>query len=172
LSLFLIVGALMAGLYVSLDYYIPLATAGILAALFLTQRIWLSLRTRLVFYPAASLVLYALVQPGLPQVFLSISYCYVVALTLFLAVAIRMARKQEFRLDSQDLLVLIVVLLMPQLNFKFMEQASVTSFSLQLAVLLYGCEYILGRAKSSFKLLNYSAVASLLILGFATLIGT
>ncbi len=92
-----------------------------------------------------------------------------IALAAFLMLSIRMTRREEFRLDTQDLLVLLLVLIVPQLPLKTLDSNDIALISLQLAALMYSCEFILGKEKTQFSILICSSVISLLIVGLPSL---
>ena len=86
------------------------------------------------------------------------------ALALFLMLSIRMTRREEFRLDTQDLLILLMVVVVPQLPLAAMDQLSLGQVVLRLAALMYACEFILAKNRTSFRCLNAGAILSLVIL--------
>ncbi|MCG3170759.1 MAG: Undecaprenyl-phosphate alpha-N-acetylglucosaminyl 1-phosphate transferase [Pseudomonadales bacterium] len=91
--------------------------------------------------------------------------CYV-ALVLFLAVAIRVTRRDTFRLDTQDLLILTSVLLLPLLPFDSLSQYEVGKLALRSAVVMYACEFVIAKRGVSHLVaqLSSTAVAAVLLL--------
>ena len=85
-------------------------------------------------------------------------------LALFLMLSIRMTRREEFRLDTQDLLILLMIVIVPQFPFANMDQLSLGQVVLRLAVLMYACEFVLAKNRTSFRWLNAGAIASLVVL--------
>lgn len=93
-----------------------------------------------------------------------------VVMALFLMVAIRITRKEDFSLDNQDLLILIMIVVVPQLPFPFMEKFAVAQVVLRLAVLMYACELILAKSKGRklmlFRIGVFSSLIIMAIRGF------
>jgi UDP-GlcNAc:undecaprenyl-phosphate GlcNAc-1-phosphate transferase len=71
---------------------------------------------------------------------------YLVTLIASLMMAIRMTRKQDFSLTTQDLLILLVVVFLPLLPFEIMEQYAIGQIALIVAGLMYAGEFILNRS--------------------------
>lgn len=71
---------------------------------------------------------------------------YMVALLVCLVTAIRMTRRQEFALTTQDLLILLVVILAPLLPFDVLGDHAVGAIALMVAVLMYTSEFVLIRS--------------------------
>ena len=86
-----------------------------------------------------------------------------------LALAIKMTRREQFRLDTQDLLILIVILVVPRLPLEPLSHFSVGEFSLRLAVLIYCCEFIVARTNEKKMLLPVN-VASVLSVALAVVL--
>jgi UDP-GlcNAc:undecaprenyl-phosphate GlcNAc-1-phosphate transferase len=120
---------------------------------------------RLSCYSASVFMAYFLSQAPLSEMYLKVSDGYLIAMALFLMLSIRMTRRVDFRLDNQDLLVLLIILIVPQLPFKTLDSHSVGKIALHLAVLMYACEFILARRQSSFRLLTLSSIVGLLMVG-------
>jgi UDP-GlcNAc:undecaprenyl-phosphate GlcNAc-1-phosphate transferase len=70
---------------------------------------------------------------------------YMLALIICLVVAIRMTRKQEFALTTQDLLILLVVVLVPLMPFEALDEYAIGGIALIVAVLMYTSEFVLIR---------------------------
>jgi UDP-GlcNAc:undecaprenyl-phosphate GlcNAc-1-phosphate transferase len=68
-----------------------------------------------------------------------------ITIAIALAIAIRMTRREHFRLDTQDLLVLAAVLILPLLPFDELSRYSVDRMVFRIAIVLYACEFIIGR---------------------------
>lgn len=90
---------------------------------------------------------------------------YLLLIAAMLALAIRMTRKEDFRLNTQDMLVLFVVLVIPQLSFGGSSELSLGTFTLRLAVLLYTCEYLVSKKDVNYFVLNASVIGGLLLIG-------
>lgn len=68
-------------------------------------------------------------------------------LVLVLAVAIRTTRRELFRLDNQDILVLLILLAAPFLSSLSEDNRQLIGAVLRLAIMIYASEYIVVRAK-------------------------
>ena len=90
---------------------------------------------------------------------------YLMAMVAFLALAIRMTRKAEFHLDTGDLLVLFLVMVVPQLSIGTIDDISMGRFALRLAILLYTCEYLLSKSNVNYWFINGSAIAGVFFIG-------
>lgn len=97
-------------------------------------------------------------------------YGLYIAIVLFLMLAIRMTRRHEFRLDTQDLLVLLLVIAVPILPFDTLDNNAVGEIALQLAVMMYSCEFILGRAVTNFRVICAASLISLFLLGVSVFV--
>ena len=91
-------------------------------------------------------------------------------LVAFLMLAIRMTRREDFHLDTQDLLVLLIVVVVPQLPFETLDNHSVSEISLRLAALMYACEFALSKSKGRCMLINYGSILSLFTVGMLSLV--
>jgi hypothetical protein len=88
-----------------------------------------------------------------------------IALALALALAIRMTRREHFRLDTQDLLVLILILAVPLMPFDSLSHYAIGEITLRLAVLMYSCEFIISKTSGRYLLpINIVAVVALLLM--------
>jgi len=87
-----------------------------------------------------------------------------ISLAIILAFAIRMTRREHFRLDTQDLLILVMILVVPLLPIDAVNRYAVGEFTLRLAVLMYSCEFIIGKSLEK-KLLpvTIAAISSILL---------
>ena len=92
---------------------------------------------------------------------------YLMGIVVLLALAIRMTRKTEFRLDTGDLLVLFLVMVVPQLSIGTIDDISMGRFALRLAILLYTCEYLLSKSNVNYWFFNGSAIAGVFLIGLA-----
>ena len=72
----------------------------------------------------------------------------IIALVVFLVLSIRMTRRELFRLDTQDILVLLILSASSVLVVGFDGGNQILSAIIRLAVLLYAAEYVVGRVKS------------------------
>jgi UDP-GlcNAc:undecaprenyl-phosphate GlcNAc-1-phosphate transferase len=164
-SLAMLVSALVANTVHSDFDSIALILAASLAVFFLLMRRYPASVARACCYSASVFVVYVYASSSFEDGYKMLVNGIFVALVLFLVLAIRMTRRDDFRLDTQDLLVLVMVLLVPQLPFDTLNKNAIGQISIQLAVLMYGCEFIIGRAKSKFNVLVAASIASLLLVG-------
>jgi UDP-GlcNAc:undecaprenyl-phosphate GlcNAc-1-phosphate transferase len=167
----LMVAGLLAGLAihflmycsdsVKISYGIPLLC---LVAVLLLWKIpgW---QLRAAVYPATFVLLYYASNStsALAQQHLMVTEIVIVVV---LAVAIRMTRREHFRLDTQDLLVLAAILVLPLLPFDELSRYSVDRMVLRIAIVLYACEFIIGRDITRRRwLLIITSLCSLLAIG-------
>ena len=68
---------------------------------------------------------------------------FMLAMVICLVTAIRMTRRQEFALTTQDLLILLVVVLVPLLPIEFLGEYEIGGIALIVAVLMYTSEFVL-----------------------------
>ena len=141
---------------------------GGLLALFFVKKIKRFFIARACGYSASAFVAYLFAASALEQDARMVVNGALLALVAFLMLSIRMTRREEFRLDTQDLLVLLLVLVVPQLPLKTLDSNDIGLVSLQLAALMYSCEFVLGKAKTNFNVLIFSSIISLLIVGLPT----
>lgn len=122
---------------------------------------------RLACYSASVFVIYLFTQAQVAQTAVITVNIYLALLVAFLVLAIRMTRREDFRLDTQDLLVLLIVLIIPQLPFETLSANSIGEIALRLAVLMYSCEFLLGRSDGQSKVLLYASITSLVVIGLS-----
>jgi UDP-GlcNAc:undecaprenyl-phosphate GlcNAc-1-phosphate transferase len=150
-------------------------TALILTVVFVvmayTLKVMSQFNTRLFCYSASVFVAYFLTKQSGNEIEGYIVYFdgFLIAFTLFLMLAIRMTRREMFRLDTQDLLILLMVVLVPQLPFAALDNMSIAQIALRLAVLMYGCEFLLGRRKNSYKIIKIASIFSLGLIGISAI---
>lgn len=95
---------------------------------------------------------------------------FLVALAVVLMLAIRTTRREHFRLDTQDLLILFMVLIVPQLPFNTLDKFAIGSTALRLAVLMYSCEFLLAReGQKKYRYLSLGSTFGLLAVGLVGL---
>ncbi|MFT3931318.1 MAG: MraY family glycosyltransferase [Spongiibacteraceae bacterium] len=108
--------------------------------------------TRISVYSASVLSVYLFASnPALQQWHTWINGTFIALFTL-LCLAIRMTRREQFRLDTQDLLILVVILVIPLLPFESINRYAIGEFALRLAVLMYSCEFIIGKSQGKASL--------------------
>lgn len=127
--------------------------------------------TRLSIYSASVLCVYLMtINPQLNEYARWINAAFI-ALAGVLALAIRMTRQEHFRLDTQDLLILSMILIVPMLPLGSFNRAIIGEFTLRLAVLMYCCEFVIGKSAEK-KLLPVNSAAMLSMLLAIVLHGT
>ena len=90
---------------------------------------------------------------------------YLIALTCLLMLAIRTTRKDLFRLNNQDYLVVLIVLLTPLLPTMPDNGFEIGRFVLRVAVLLYACEFVISKRKGLQPVLFSASILCLLSIG-------
>ena len=86
-------------------------------------------------------------------------------LLFFLLLSIRMTRKDDFTLNTQDLLLLIVVISLPLLPFETLTTYSVSRVVLTAFLMLYAVEFLANVGRGSVKAVNVGSIAALGIIG-------
>ena len=125
--------------------------------------------TRFLVYASAAVLVYALlIDREYRPVFNMAIDVYLVATVATLALAIRMTRRDVFRLDNQDLLVALIILTIPLMPFDQYTEVQMGRVALRFAVLLYCCEYLLGKQLRSYALLNLCAIGGLALLAIVS----
>ena len=134
--------------------------------------LWLAFRDRPVFvtralvYMASALVVYALLRSGHRPAFNFAIDTSLIALVAFLFLAIRVTRREVFRPDTQDGLVLLMIVMIPLLPLGEIAEMELGRIALRSAALVYCCEYVLSCApESRHALLNAAAVGAMVVLG-------
>lgn len=95
---------------------------------------------------------------------------FLAVLAAMLMLAIRTTRREQFRLDTQDLLILFMVLIVPQLPFNTLDKFAIGSTALRLAVLMYSCEFLLAReGQQKYRYLSLGSTFGLLAVGLVGL---
>ncbi|HUH36635.1 MAG TPA: MraY family glycosyltransferase [Spongiibacteraceae bacterium] len=144
--------------------WVPVLVVIISGALFLWLPAW---SARVACYLAGSLLVYAASIIDMPGWAGHLLNGWLVALVLCLMLAIRMTRREQFRLDTQDLLVLAMLLIVPQLPFPLLDQYDIGKIALRLAVIMYCCEFLIARRGTRrLVALNLASVFGALALAF------
>ncbi|RLA43814.1 MAG: hypothetical protein DRR06_11180 [Gammaproteobacteria bacterium] len=121
--------------------------------------------TRVLVYSVGAVLLYALlIDKAYRPVFNTAIDVYLALALLILLLAIRMTRREVFRLDTQDLLVLMFVLVVPALPMGGFTDIDLGRLTLRFAVILYCCEYLLSKKMHDYRLLNTATIVSMLLL--------
>ena len=85
-------------------------------------------------------------------------------LVILLVLSIRMTRRELFRLDNQDILVLLILMAAPLLVIGFDNGNEIIGAIIRLAILLYAAEYIISRSKKIVVSMSF-ALASFAVIG-------
>jgi len=94
---------------------------------------------------------------------------YLTLLLALLVLAIRMTRKSIFHLDTQDFLVLFIVIGVPFLPLDSFDGRLVAQVVLRGIALMYVCEYVVTKGNGSRVVLGVAAIISLWITGLMSL---
>lgn len=86
-------------------------------------------------------------------------------LLIFLLLSIRMTRKDDFVLNTQDLLILIVVISLPLLPYETLSTYSVSRVALTVFLMLYAVEFLANVGRGSVRAVNVGSIAALGLLG-------
>lgn len=86
-------------------------------------------------------------------------------LAVLLVLGVRMTRKADFRFDTHDYLVLLLILMAPQFLTLFAPQQEMTRLVLRFVVLAYIGEFLLARKGAGLPAMKTACLACLLILG-------
>ncbi len=135
----------------------------LLVGLFITRYTYAGTIFRVILYLTSVSIAYLLAQSDLTPGELIWLSGFLAALIVSLMVAIRMTRRQEFSLTTQDLLILLVVILLPLLPFDILDQYDIGRIALIVAVLMYTSEFVLNRATRTVAFTSACAVAGLLL---------
>ena len=92
-----------------------------------------------------------------------------IGLVVILGLSIRMTRREHFRLDTQDLLILVMIVVIPLLPFEPINRYAVGEFALRLGVLMYCCEFVAGKSqgKPSFFIVSAALISMLIAIARA-----
>lgn len=137
-----------------------------LFGVFMPKNIFLS--TRILCYASSVLTLYPFLVNS--DVILSrhLLNILIANLGILLLLAIRFTRREHFRLDNQDILVLFILLAGPLLptSFNSGDGVDIGAMLLRLAVMLYTVEYIINKEYQRYLLLSAFSSVALFIIAF------
>ncbi len=138
-----------------------LAVGGLTLLCYRRYPIW---AIRASVYSASVLSVYLMMVNPLIQEWRQWGNAIYICLVIVLGIAIRMTRREHFRLDTQDLLILVMIVVIPILPFESINRYSIGEFALRLGVLMYCCEFVVGKSqgKSSIFIVS-AALISMLI---------
>jgi len=121
--------------------------------------------TRVLVYSAGVVLIYALLVDNTYRPVFNILIDMYLAMTLLvLLLAIRMTRREIFRFDTQDLLVLLFVLVVPLLPLQDFSNIALGRLAIRFAILLYCCEYLLSKPKNDYRVLKIATIVSMVFL--------
>ena len=121
--------------------------------------------TRVLVYSAGVVLIYALLVDNTYRPVFNILIDMYFAMTLLvLLLAIRMTRREIFRFDTQDLLVLLFVLVVPLLPLQDFSNIALGRLAIRFAILLYCCEYLLSKPKNDYRVLKIATIVSMVFL--------
>ncbi len=117
---------------------------------------------RLLLYLASAAVSYLLLFPGeMGQVATYSLLVFSAVLVASLSLGIYLTGQRDFRITTQDLLILLVVLLLPLLPIEMVDRYALGRVVLLVALLMYASEFVLLRATRIVAVSAGCAVAAL-----------
>lgn len=130
------------------------------------KRIYFS--TRVLTYAASVLTLYPFMVSNHALLSIHALNMIMAALGVLLLLAIRFTRREHFRLDNQDILVLFILLAGPLLptTFSSSDGIDIGAMLLRLSVMLYTVEYLINKDYRRYLLLSGLSSVALFIIGF------
>ncbi|MFV8816197.1 glycosyltransferase family 4 protein [Haliea sp. E17] len=119
---------------------------------------------RVVLYLASVAIAYFLLFPAnLGLVETSSLLAFAVLMVAFLTLGIYLTGQQDFRLTTQDLLILLVVLLLPLLPIEVVDRYALGRVVLLVALLMYASEFVLLRTTRMVAICVGCALASVAV---------
>lgn len=106
---------------------------------------YLKIVYRIVLYLVSVVFAYWVVSIPATEAEFGLMVTYLLLLLVCLVLAVRMTRRNEFSLTTQDLLLLLLLVVLPQLPFEVLQEYEVGIIALQVALLMYASEFILHR---------------------------
>ena len=163
---FIVLGALAPAVVPRDISVVAVCTVGLwLAARILMPRTSATLH-RLLIYTASSFATYTVVAAAADRPFLGWSVAvYLMAVAAVLIVAIRVTRRELFRVTPQDLLVLFLAVAVPNLSGQAVAQYHLREMIAVLIVLFYATEFVLAKDSGTRLGLNVAALLSLCLIG-------
>ena len=120
--------------------------------------------TRILAYTAVVLTLFSFSSSQNADVYGQPLNLMLLVIGLFLILAIRMTRKEIFRLNNLDILVLLALFIAPLLQFESRDGIDTGVLLLRTLTLIYAIEYILSRNPDKHYIFNIVSLSSLLSL--------
>ncbi len=125
-----------------------------------------SIGTRIAAYSATVLGLYLFgVSEATPHQVTALN-AVLTFMGLFLFLAIRMARREDFQLNNQDIIILFVLLVGPLLPFKDNEGISIGLMLFRISIMIYAIEYVINKSRLKCMWLRLFSVATLVVITF------
>jgi len=90
---------------------------------------------------------------------------YLTMVAVFLALSFRLTRRDQFRVTTQDLLVLFLALAVPNLSGDAIGQYHLREIAAVLIVLFYATEFVIAKDSDARVGLDLPALACLVVLG-------
>jgi UDP-GlcNAc:undecaprenyl-phosphate/decaprenyl-phosphate GlcNAc-1-phosphate transferase len=126
----------------------------------------ISFSTRMVTYSSTVLGLYAFsTASDINHYSIFINFLLFI-LVVFIALAIRLTRKEMFTLNNQDLIILFLLLISPLLPLAGDDGVRIGEMLFRIMVTIYAIEYLISRSPAKMFWLRLTASASLFILIF------
>lgn len=165
--IFLAIAAIVSSALSTGMVRLALGWAAVLLAIKLFSRnLWPLALGRLVTYTTISLLVYGMTLSVNSPLGNRLIDGTLVIFALVVAFSIRITRKQYFWLTTEDLLMLMFILLLaPLLPFDFGEEFSVSQLIFRTCILLYASEYILSRGEQARTRLTSATIMALFLTG-------
>lgn len=164
-TIWLFIGAMSAQHHVSIR---PLALMLLIAAfvvgILFPKRTAFS--TRIVTYSSTVLGLYAFSITEDIKQYSGFINILLVCLVVFIALAIRLTRKELFTLNNQDLIILFLLLISPLLPLAGDDGIKIGEMLFRIMVIIYAIEYLMSRSPTKMFWLRLISSSSLFILIF------
>lgn len=122
------------------------------------------INTRIMAYSASVLVLYPYCTTTQTISTSGFLILLLACMGIFLALAIRITRKEQFQLDNLDILILFILLATPMLPINLPEKMDFATMLVSLGLMLYAVEFLINKSKNQLLILNISAACILTIL--------
>ncbi|MGI9286450.1 MAG: MraY family glycosyltransferase [Pseudomonadales bacterium] len=128
------------------------------------------LMARVWVYPSFAVVAYLLALGVAGPRVVMLANLLIAVLAVILVMAMRMSRRQDFSLNTMDLLIVLVVICLPLLPLDTISDVNARQGAMHLLVLLYASEFILTRKNQNARLLLLGAPIALFVVGIQGLI--
>lgn len=120
---------------------------------------------RVCIYPSLIVSVYLLAQGYANHQAIVLANLFIGVLVIVLVLAMRMSRRQDFSLNTMDLLVVLLVVCVPLMPLESISYLNARQGAIHLVVLLYATEFILIRNKKTAGSFMLSAQVALLLVG-------